>query len=127
MVTGIAATLFDFQEQAVIQLIDLCTDSRSKQTIVMKAPTGSGKTIMLIDFVDEYLNKVNSNAAFIWLCPGKGDLEEQSRQKMRKFAPPCFRFTSEAITRTFPGYLPSYSLSTFNESSVDLSSTAIIS
>ena len=87
MVTGIAATLFDFQEQAVIQLLDLCTDSRSKQTIVMKAPTGSGKTIMLIDFVDEYLNKVNSNAAFIWLCPGKGDLEEQSRQKMRKFAP----------------------------------------
>ena len=87
MVTGIAATLFDFQEQAAIQLIDLCTDSRSKQTIVMKAPTGSGKTIMLIDFVDEYLNKVNSNAAFIWLCPGKGDLEEQSRQKMRKFAP----------------------------------------
>ena len=87
MVTGIAATLFDFQEQAVIQLLDLCTDSRSKQTIVMKAPTGSGKTIMLIDFVDEYLNKVNSNTAFIWLCPGKGDLEEQSRQKMRKFAP----------------------------------------
>ena len=87
MVTGIAATLFDFQEQAVIQLLDLCTDSRSKQTIVMKAPTGSGKTIMLIDFVDEYLNKVNSNAAFIWLCPGKGDLEAQSRQKMRKFAP----------------------------------------
>lgn len=30
MVTGIAATLFDFQEQAVIQLLDLCTDSRSK-------------------------------------------------------------------------------------------------
>ena len=52
MVTGIAATLFDFQEQAVIKLLDICTDSRSKQTIVMKAPTGSGKTIMLIDFVD---------------------------------------------------------------------------
>ena len=41
MVTGIAATLFDFQEQAVIQLLDLCTDSRSKQTIVMNAPTWS--------------------------------------------------------------------------------------
>ena len=60
MVTGIAATLFDFQEQAVLKLLDLCTDSRKKQTIVMKAPTGSGKTIILIDYVDEYLSKIDS-------------------------------------------------------------------
>lgn len=87
MVTGIATTLFEFQEEAVIKLLDLCSDSRSKQTIIMKAPTGSGKTIILIDYVDEYLNKIDSNTAFIWLCPGKGNLEEQSREKMRKFAP----------------------------------------
>ncbi|MEA4824917.1 MAG: DEAD/DEAH box helicase family protein [Clostridiaceae bacterium] len=84
---GLTITPFNFQEQAVIRLLDLCTDSWSKQTIVMKAPTGSGKTIILIDFVDEFISKVDSNTAFIWLCPGKGDLEEQSRQKMQKFAP----------------------------------------
>ena len=78
--------LFDFQEKAVLKLIDLVADSNSKQTITVKSPTGSGKTIILIDFVEEYLTKINSNAAFIWLCPGKGDLEEQSRKKMRKFA-----------------------------------------
>ena len=87
MVTGLTLNLFDFQEQAVIRLLDLATDSRSKQTIVVKSPTGSGKTIILIGFVDEYLNKVNLNTAIIWFCPGKGDLEEQSRQKMCKVAP----------------------------------------
>lgn len=87
MVNGIAIDLFDFQEKAVIKLLDIVTDRRSKQTITVKSPTGSGKTIILIDFVEEYLTKINSRTAFIWLCPGKGDLEEQSRQKMRKFAP----------------------------------------
>ena len=85
--SGITLNLFEFQEEAVLKLLDMTTDSNEKQTIVMKAPTGSGKTIVLIDFVDEYLSKVNSNTAFIWLCPGKGDLEEQSRGKMQKFAP----------------------------------------
>lgn len=87
MVNGININLFDFQEKAVIKLLDIVTDSRSRQTVIVKSPTGSGKTIILIDFIEEYLTKINSRTAFIWLCPGKGDLEEQSRQKMRKFAP----------------------------------------
>ena len=87
MVSGININLFDFQEKAVIKLLDIVTDSHSKQTVIVKSPTGSGKTIILIDFIEEYLTKINSRTAFIWLCPGKGDLEEQSRQKMRKFAP----------------------------------------
>ena len=79
MVSGININLFDFQERAVINLLDIATDSRSKQTVIVKSPTGSGKTIILIDFIEEYLTKIISNTAFIWLCPGKGDLEEQSR------------------------------------------------
>lgn len=78
--------LFDFQEKAVINLIDLTTGNH-KQVITVKAPTGSGKTIISINFIDEYLSNVNKNTAFIWLCPGKGDLEEQSRKKMIKIAP----------------------------------------
>lgn len=87
MVTGLTLTLFDFQEEAVINLLDLTADEKSKQTIVVKSPTGSGKTIFLIGFVDEYLNQINKNTAFIWLCPGKGDLEEQSRKKMKVVSP----------------------------------------
>lgn len=86
MVGGLNINLFDFQEKAVIKLADLVGAENSKQTIVMKAPTGSGKTIILIDFVSEYISKIDKNTAFIWLCPGKGDLEEQSRKKMQKFA-----------------------------------------
>lgn len=87
MVNGIALNLFDFQERIVRSLLDLTQDKTKKQTIVVKSPTGSGKTIMLIDFVEEYLNLFNQNTAFIWLCPGKGDLEEQSRQRMISVAP----------------------------------------
>lgn len=79
--------LLEFQEQTVIKLVDITADNDSKQTITVKAPTGSGKTIILIDYIDKYLSNVDSNTAFIWLCPGKGDLEEQSRRKMQEFAP----------------------------------------
>lgn len=84
--SAINIKLFDFQEQAVINLIGLTT-GKHKQTVIVKSPTGSGKTIILIHYICEYLDKIDGNTAFIWLCPGKGDLEEQSRQKMIKFAP----------------------------------------
>lgn len=87
MVTGLSLSLFDFQEKAVMDLLDLTVDSGGRQTIVVKSPTGSGKTIILIGFVDEYLDKAGEKTAFVWLCPGKGDLEEQSRKKMRSVAP----------------------------------------
>lgn len=78
--------LFEFQQRAVEKLLLLTEGITSKQTIIVKSPTGSGKTVMLIDYVDEYL-EVSPETAFVWLCPGKGALEEQSRQKMVRFAP----------------------------------------
>ena len=63
--------LFDFQEEASLKLIEITSNKESKQTVLMKAPTASGKTIILIDYIDKYLNNVNSNTAFIWLCPEK--------------------------------------------------------
>lgn len=79
--------LFDFQEKCSLYLIDKVGKIDSKQTITVKAPTGAGKTVILLDFIDKYLNMVNQNTAFIWLCPGKGDLEEQSRKKMINLLP----------------------------------------
>lgn len=84
---GLTINLFAFQEKAVTKLIDLTARDNAKQTILMKAPTGSGKTIILIDYIDNYLSNVDKHTAFIWLCPGKGNLEEQSREKMRKLSP----------------------------------------
>lgn len=84
---GLTIELFPFQEQAVIKLIDLTTNKNENQIITVKSPTGSGKTIILIDYIDKYLSNVDNNTAFIWLCPGKGNLEEQSRNKMQQFSP----------------------------------------
>src|SRR5574344_20112 len=87
MVTSENINLFDFQQKVEMKLIELTSDTRSKQTITVKSPTGSGKTVMLIAYICDYIDKVNENTSFVWLCPGKGDLEEQSRGKMYYFAP----------------------------------------
>ena len=79
--------LFDFQKDCSDYLIKTVCNPESKQTIIVKAPTGAGKTVILIDFIDKFLNQVSKNVAFIWLCPGKGNLEEQSQKKMMQFLP----------------------------------------
>lgn len=83
---GLPRGLFTFQDNCVKYLMK-ATSISEIDTIVVKAPTGAGKTIILIDYIDKYLSIINPNVSFIWLCPGKGDLEEQSRQKMLKYLP----------------------------------------
>lgn len=74
--------LADFQLDVIARLKE-AMDS-DKRDIILKSPTGSGKTIMLTHFMDEYCKSV-SKIVFIWLTPGKGDLEEQSKAKMDKY------------------------------------------
>ena len=75
--------LKEFQISTVNKLLD-ATSIGNKKEVLVQAPTGSGKTIILLSYIEEYL-KENSNTVFVWLTPGKGDLEEQSQEKMRKF------------------------------------------
>lgn len=77
--------LKDFQINTVNKLLD-ATSCGSKKEVLLQAPTGSGKTIILLSYIEEYL-KENNKMVFVWLTPGKGDLEEQSRKKMIKFLP----------------------------------------
>ena len=81
MIINLPNGLFPFQQDASFKLLQMTMNTQTKQTIVMKSPTGSGKTLILIDFIDEYL-RLNNKTAFIWLCPGNGNLEEQSQEKM---------------------------------------------
>ena len=71
-----------FQLKAIKDLLDAmeapCRD------IILKSPTGSGKTIILTHFMDEYMQG-HAKTVFIWLTPGKADLEEQSKAKMDKY------------------------------------------
>lgn len=78
--------LFKFQEKCIRYLLEQSLKPDGSQTIVVKAPTGSGKTVILISYMDEYL-RARPRTAFIWLCPGKGDLEEQSRRRMQQICP----------------------------------------
>ena len=82
----IGLKLKHFQEEAVDFLFNKTTDSNSKPKIVMKSPTGSGKTIILVAYIEKYLD-FYTNSIICWFCPGKGELEEQSKEKMERFAP----------------------------------------
>ena len=77
--------LKEFQIKCVNKLLDATTVGLKKEVLV-QAPTGSGKTIILLDYIQEYIEE-NKNTIFVWLTPGKGDLEEQSREKMTKYLP----------------------------------------
>ena len=52
--------------------------------IILKSPTGSGKTIILTYFMHQYIQSF-PKTVFVWLTPGKANLEEQSKAKMDKY------------------------------------------
>ena len=79
--------LFNFQEECVSFLLKKTTELENNKEVIVKSPTGSGKTIMLIAYVDRYIDFVYDKTVFIWLGPGDGELEEQSREKMENVAP----------------------------------------
>ena len=80
MVNGIEQ--YEFQNDCAEFLFDKTTASDAKQIITVKAPTGAGKTVILIKYVDLFFKNTDGKTAFVWLCPGKGNLEEQSMEKM---------------------------------------------
>ena len=77
-----AITLAKFQLKAIKKLLE--STEENCHEIVLKSPTGSGKTIILTHFMDEYI-KGHAKTVFVWLTPGKGNLEEQSKAKMDKY------------------------------------------
>ena len=75
-----------FQTKHVDGLLKKCADH---EEVILYAPTGSGKTVMVSRFIDDYLDE-NPNTVFLWLCPGAGGLERQSQD------------TFEAVTSGIP-------------------------
>lgn len=71
--------LMQFQLKAIKDLLE--SMEKPQRDIILKSPTGSGKTIILTHFMDEYMQG-HSKTVFVWLTPGKGNLEEQSKVKM---------------------------------------------
>lgn len=71
--------LMQFQLKAIKDLLESMEEPQ--RDIILKSPTGSGKTIILTHFMDEYMQG-HTKTVFVWLTPGKGNLEEQSKAKM---------------------------------------------
>ena len=83
-----------FQQKAVRKLvnetIELLRQSGNRKTIIFKAPTGAGKTVMasqmLADLTEELQSRGDSpyqQVAFIWIAPNK--LHQQSYFKMKNY------------------------------------------
>lgn len=68
--------IIDFQTKHNDSLMRKCADH---EEVVLCAPTGSGKTVLVCRFIDDYLDE-NPNTVFLWLCPGAGKLEKQSQE-----------------------------------------------
>ena len=84
----------NFQQKAVRKLVDetieLLRLSGSRKTLIFKAPTGAGKTVMasqmLADLTEELQSRGDSpyqQVAFIWIAPNK--LHQQSYFKMKNY------------------------------------------
>ncbi len=99
-------TLKRYQEKAVNELIlksKLLLDRDiNKRTIVFKAPTGSGKTFMMSQFIQDFIkeNKRDKRGefCFLWMSIGKGELQIQSYESLEKefgFAVDCYLLEDE--------------------------------
>ena len=74
--------LKEFQLNAVKSLFEAM--DKPARDIILKSPTGSGKTIILTYFMHQFIQSF-PKTVFVWLTPGKGNLEEQSKAKMDKY------------------------------------------
>lgn len=79
--------LYPYQEAAVNELVQKAVRrlSYSGKTIVFKAPTGSGKTIMMGELIRRLVTEygVDHDVSFIWTCPRK--LHIQSMNKLKEY------------------------------------------
>lgn len=78
--------LKDYQEKAVSELLEysdtLINSDDVDKSILLKAITGSGKTVMSSEYINRVCSKYN-DICFIWLCVGKGALDVQSYNSLK--------------------------------------------
>ena len=92
-----------YQEKAVDELIlksKLLFDKNlDNKTIVFKAPTGSGKTYMMSQFIKQAIEEFKDNRlCFLWMSIGKGSLHIQSYESLKnefEYSPPVYLLEQE--------------------------------
>lgn len=79
--------LKQFQQNTIDKILEQFENPDGTQKMLVKAPTGSGKTITLIGLIERMEADYPGRYVYCWLTPGKGELEEQSEEKMKRFSP----------------------------------------
>jgi len=80
--------LRDYQETAITQLrekADKLLTYRGSKTLTLRAPTGSGKTVMVAEFLKRFVIEREDDLrfAFVWAAPRQ--LHIQSKQKLENY------------------------------------------
>ncbi|MBU4690089.1 DEAD/DEAH box helicase family protein, partial [Mycoplasma zalophidermidis] len=78
--------LSDVQARAVKELVEKC-DLNNKSSIYFKAPTGSGKTFMIANVIDQLI-KLHGNKQklfFIIATLSSGELPKQMEQNLNEY------------------------------------------
>ena len=77
--------LKNYQEKAVKKLLyqfEEKLEASSNKTVAFQAPTGSGKTVIVAEFVRRFVEE-HSNCSFMWVAPLK--LHTQSKDKLEEY------------------------------------------
>lgn len=67
-----------FQSDAVLRLYE--TMQQPGRNIVLKSPTGSGKTLMLTRFMEMY-GQAHPEVVFVWLTPAPAGWKNRAKTK----------------------------------------------
>ena len=76
----------DYQEGAVAELVSRAKNllrAAGRKVMVFKSPTGSGKTLMIAEFLARLTRQTIRPLSFIWAAPH--DLHRQSRDKLVRY------------------------------------------
>ena len=92
-----------YQENAVDELILksklLFKKDLDDKTVVFKAPTGSGKTFVMSQFIKQAIEEFKDDRlCFLWISIGKGNLHIQSYESLRsefEYSPPVYLLEQE--------------------------------
>lgn len=81
--------LKQYQSNAVDELLLktnlLLNKNLDKKTIVFQSPTGSGKTLMLTEYIEQIIKEnENEDLCFLWMSIGKGELHKQSYNSLKR-------------------------------------------
>ncbi|HHX2558194.1 DEAD/DEAH box helicase family protein [Staphylococcus epidermidis] len=93
--------LKEFQQNAVNKLLEFTAPEYKVNELTIKAPTGAGKTIILLSWIEEYIKSTADDVAFIWFTPGAGELEEQSKDKANNFSSIQAQSVDDALNNGF--------------------------